>query len=91
MAKHGIRNNKAPGAYRPIYKEGNQSKYCNYSGTNLVYVGSKLLIIMMHLGLRGRRYSLQKNSFGLGIGRVYQIFILRLLIEKLLSHKTDDI
>ena len=52
MAKHGIRNNKAPGAYRPIYKEGNQSKYCNYSGTNLVYVGSKLLIIMMHLGLK---------------------------------------
>ena len=79
---------------RPIYKEGYQNEYCNYTGTNLVSVGIKLLIIMMRLGLREAVHTVLREEqcrFGSGRGCFSQIFILRLLIEKLLSHKTDDI
>jgi hypothetical protein len=53
---------------RPIYKEGYQNEYCNYTGTNLVSVGIKSLIIMMHLEVREAVDAVYRRTVLLWVG-----------------------
>ena len=76
---------------KPLCKKGDKSK-CGYKrGINLVSEGSKLLRNMILFRLRDTVDKLLREEpcgFRMGRGSVDQVFTLRLIIEKYLSHQT---
>ena len=70
---------------KPIYKKGDKSECGNYRGISLVTVGSKLLsmILLLDKVIREEQCIIRKLRES-----VKQIFTLKLIIEKCVSHQS---
>jgi hypothetical protein len=76
---------------KPLYKKGDKSECCNYRGISLVFVGSKLFSKIIIFRLRDAVEKVLREEqcdFRKGRRCVDQIFTLRVIIEKCLSHQT---
>ena len=74
-----------------LYKKVDKSECVNYRGISLVSLGSKVFSMMILVRLRDaaeRVLREEQRGFRRCRGCVDQTFILRLIIEKCLSHQT---